>query len=63
MEKKSGACRTGITKRWPGVTGCLSWMANTDPFLSMAFEITSGWQQTHVETVAGCGHGLKSVSS
>jgi hypothetical protein len=33
------------------LTGCLSWMANTDPFLSMAFETTSGWQKKHVETV------------
>jgi hypothetical protein len=45
------------------VTGCLSWMANTDPFLSMAFETKSGWQKTHVVTVAGTDHDLKSGSS
>jgi hypothetical protein len=29
----------------------------------MAFDTTSGWQKTHVETVEGSGHDLKSVSS
>jgi hypothetical protein len=48
MEKKSGACFMGIVRRWPGVTGYLSSMANTEPFFSMAFEIAGGWQNRQV---------------